>query len=153
MTSFIRNPEDFWAGAIFVAFGLAAVLIGQTYPMGTAGRMGPGYFPTVLGTLLGLIGLGSIVRSFFRKGEALERFAIKEAALILFGVLLFGVLVRGAGLVVSIILLVMISAYASSQFRFKSTLLLAFGATIFCVLIFVVALGLPMPVFGTWFGS
>lgn len=153
MASFIHKPKEFWSGIMFVAFGLAAVYIGQDYPFGTAGRMGPGYFPTVLGTLLGIIGLVSIVRSFFGKGEALERFAIKETALILFGVLLFGILVRGAGLVVSVILLVMISAFASSQFQLKSTILLAIGAAIFCVLIFSTALGLPMPAFGPWFGG
>lgn len=152
MTSFIQDPKEFWSGAIFAAFGLAAVAIGRDYPVGTAGRMGPGYFPIVLGALLGIIGLVAIARSLFRPGEALERFAVKEAALILSGVLLFGVLVRGAGLALSIPVMVLLSAYASSQFRLRSTLLLAGAATLFCALVFVAALGLPMPVFGAWFG-
>jgi len=48
----IKNPEDFWAGIMFLGFGVLAVYISQDYPMGTAMRMGPGYFPTYLGALL-----------------------------------------------------------------------------------------------------
>src|SRR5690606_24798392 len=87
--SFIRDPKDFWSGVMFLVFGLSAVLIGQDYEMGSAGRMGPGYFPVVLGGMLSLIGLVSVVRSFFHQGEGLGRFALKEAFLVLFAVLLF----------------------------------------------------------------
>ena len=97
--SFIRHPKDFWTGIIFLFFGLAAVIIGLDYPMGTAGRMGPAYFPTVLGGLLALIGAIAVVRSFLRTGEPVSKFHIKELVLILSAVLLFGFLMRGAGLV------------------------------------------------------
>ena len=43
--TFIRNPKDFWAGLVYIAFGVAAILIALKYPVGSAGRMGPGYFP------------------------------------------------------------------------------------------------------------
>lgn len=152
MPSLIRNPKDFWSGLIFVSFGLAAVIIGRDYSMGTAGRMGPAYFPTVLGGILTLIGLIAVVRSLVRPGEAIEKFAIKELILILLGVLVFGFIVRGAGLVPAIILLVMLSAYASVKFRVLPSLLLAVGLAVFAVLLFVKALGLPMPVIGPWFG-
>ena len=52
----IRSPRDLFAGALFVSFGLCAVLVGRDYPMGTALRMGAGYFPFVLGALLLLLG-------------------------------------------------------------------------------------------------
>src|SRR3546814_87740 len=64
MPSFIRHPKDFWTGVIFLFVGLAAVILGRDYTMGTAGRMGTAYFPTVLGGLLALIGLVAVVRSF-----------------------------------------------------------------------------------------
>lgn len=152
MPSFIRNPKDFWSGLIFFFFGLAAVIIGRDYAMGTAGRMGPAYFPTILGGLLAMIGLIAIGRSFFRRGEALEKLAYKQICLILAAIVLFGVIVRGAGLLPAIVLLVMLSAYASIRFRPVPALVLAAGLTVFSVLVFVKALGLPMPVLGPWLG-
>lgn len=68
----IRHPQDFWSGVMFMFFGLAAVIIGQDYPMGTAGRMGPAYFPVVLGGLLTLIGLATTLRSLWTRGEAIK---------------------------------------------------------------------------------
>ena len=52
--SLIRHPKDFYSGLIFIGFGLAAIIIGSNYAMGTAARMGPGYFPRILGILLQL---------------------------------------------------------------------------------------------------
>lgn len=136
---------------MFLFFGLAAVYIAQEYSMGSARRMGPAYFPVMLGWLLALIGFVSVVRSLLRPGESLERWALKEMFLILVSVALFAFLVRGAGLVVAIPLLVLVSSYASHQFQWKTTVVLAIGATAACVLLFVKALGLPMPIVGPWF--
>lgn len=152
MSSRIRNPRDFWSGIIFVIFGVAAVVIGDDYSMGTAGRMGPAYFPTVLGTLLAIIGGIAVARSLFRSGMSLEKFAVKELVLILGAVLLFGFLVRGAGLIVAVLTLILISAFASAKFRLLPTALLAIGLAIFAVLVFVKGLGLPMPMIGPWLG-
>jgi hypothetical protein len=137
---------------MFLAFGLAAVIIARDYTMGSAGRMGPAYFPTALGWILVAIGLTAIGRSLFAAGEALEKFSFKELVLILASVLLFGFVVRGAGLVVAIPLVILVSAYASTKFTWKASVGLAIGATVFCILLFVKALGLPMPIVGPWFG-
>jgi Tripartite tricarboxylate transporter TctB family len=150
--SFIRHPKDFWTGIIFLFFGLAAVIIGLEYQMGTAGRMGPAYFPSVLGGLLALIGLVGVLRSFVRKGEAVGKFYVKEIVLVLSAVLLFGFLMRGAGLVPATMVLILLSAYASPKFRWGEAVLLAVGLTIFTVAVFVKLLGLPMPMFGSCFG-
>jgi hypothetical protein len=152
LSSFIRNPKDFWSGVIFVIIGLAAVIIGRDYPMGTAGRMGPAYFPTILGGLLALVGLVSVVRSFIRHGEAIEKFAVKEAFMVLLAVVLFGVLVRGAGLAPAVVVLVLLSGYASPEFKWKPFIIVAIGLAIFSALVFVKGLGLPMPIFGPWLG-
>lgn len=153
MPSFIKHPKDFWSGIIFLFVGLAAIIIGRDYNMGTAGKMGPAYFPTILGGLLALIGLASTVRSLFREGEVLEKFAVKQTILILAGVLLFGFLIRGAGLVAAIYAVIMLSAYASSKFKLLHALALATGMTIFSVVVFVKLLGLPIAIFGPWFGG
>lgn len=153
MPSSIRHPKDFWTGIIFLIIGLAAVIIGRDYPMGTAGRMGPAYFPTILGGLLALIGLVAVIRSFFSDGEPIGKFAIKETILVVIGVLLFGFLIRGAGLVPAIFSIIMFSAYASSRFKWMHALALATGMTLFSVLVFVKLLGLPIAIFGPWFGG
>ncbi|WP_151636819.1 tripartite tricarboxylate transporter TctB family protein [Noviherbaspirillum aerium] len=153
MASFIRNPKDFWSGAIFIGFGLTAVFIGRDYSMGTAGRMGPAYFPTILGSLLALIGAIAVVRSMLTQGEGIARFTLKGLALVLGATILFGVLVRGAGLPIAIILMVMMSGLASIKFKVAPFLMVAVGMAIFCTLVFVKALGLPMPILGFWFGN
>ncbi len=154
MPAFIKHHKDFWTGVIFVFFGLAAIIIGLDYPMGTAGRMGPAYFPSVLGGLLALVGLAGIIRSFFREEEErMGRFAFKEAFFVLFAVVLFAFTVRGAGLVVAVMLIMMVSAFASSKFKLASSLAVSVGMTIFAVVVFIKALGLPLAIFGPWFGG
>ena len=100
MTALIRSPKDFWAGLLYAGFGAAAVLIARDYGMGSSSRMGPAYFPTVLGSLLLLIGLASLIRSFFAKGEPIGAIAWKGMFLVTLATVLFGVLLRPAGLVV-----------------------------------------------------
>lgn len=150
MPHLIKHPKDFWTGVIFLVFGLAAVFIGRDYAMGTAAKMGPAYFPTILGALLALIGGIAVLRSFKRKGEAIEKFHLKELFIVLSAVVLFGVLMRGAGLGPAAVVLIMLSAYASPQFKWHEALLLALGMAGFAVLVFVKLLGLPLQVFGPW---
>ncbi|MBC7501948.1 MAG: tripartite tricarboxylate transporter TctB family protein [Herminiimonas sp.] len=152
MPSFIRHPKDFWTGILFLFFGLAAIILGLEYQMGTAGKMGPAYFPSILGGLLALIGLIAVIRSFLHQGEPIEKFYLRELFLILIAVVLFGFLMRGAGLVPAVIVLIVMSAYASPKFRWGEVLLLAGGLAVFSVLIFVKLLGLPMPILGPWLG-
>ena len=152
MPSFIRHPKDFWTGIIFLFFGLAAIIIGLDYPMGSAGRMGPAYFPAVLGAMLSLVGLVGVIRSFLRNGEAISKFHIKELVIVLVAVLLFGFLMRTAGLIPATLVLVLLSAYASPKFSWGASIALAVGLAAFSVLMFVKLLGLPMPILGPWFG-
>ncbi len=67
----LRNPKDFWSGVMFAAIGFAFAIIVKVYeyPMGTASRMGPGYFPFVLGNALGVLGLVILLKSFLSDGE------------------------------------------------------------------------------------
>lgn len=153
MTLRILSPKDFWAGVLYVALGLSAIVIGREYAMGTALRMGPAYFPTVLGAVLALIGSISLVRSFLQPGEQVGNLALKPMILITVAILLFGFLVRGAGLVVVIPLLMIITAYGSIHFRWRASILLAIGMTAFCILVFSKGLGVTLPILGPWFGG
>ncbi|MEW6760603.1 MAG: tripartite tricarboxylate transporter TctB family protein [Pseudomonadota bacterium] len=150
MASIVRHPKNFWIGIIFIFFGLSAVYHAWELDMGTAGRMGPAYFPTVLGSLLALVGLLGVIRSFIGHGESIGKFHIKDIAVILGAVLLFGFLMRGAGLAVAAFVLIMVASWASKKFKLAPTLLLAVGLTVFAVVLFVKLLGLPMPIVGPW---
>lgn len=154
MATAIKNPKDFWTGVIYVAFGGAAFWIARDYGMGTASRMGPGYFPMVLAGLLMLIGAISLVHSFMKPGPPLGGFAVKASVLILGGVVLFGLLISRAGLLIALPTLVLLSAAGSEKFRFEWKAALGLIAlTAFCALVFVKGLGVPMPLLGTWFGA
>ena len=153
MNSLIRSPKDFCAALIYLAIGLGTIVIGRDYPMGTAFKMGPAYFPTVLAGLLSFIGVISLIRSFVRKGEPIPAFAWKPLVLIVAATIVFGLIVKGAGVAVALPLFVVMTAYASVKFRWVPTLVLAAGTTVFCVLVFVKGLGVPLPIIGRWFSS
>lgn len=153
MSSLIKHPKDFYAGLMYATIGAAAVLIARDYNLGSSVRMGPGYFPTILGCLLFIVGSISMVRGFTKRGEAIDAFAWRNLFLVLGSVVLFGLTVRGAGLLLSLILLVIVSAFASSEFKLKTTLILAVVSSSLSALIFVKWLGLPFAIIGTWFGA
>jgi hypothetical protein len=150
----IRNPRDFWAGAIYVALAVAVIWIGRNYQQGSSARMGPGYFPVVLGGILAIFGVVSIVRSFIRPGEPVEAIAWRPLGLVLGSVVLFGLLLDRAGVVVALACLIVVSASASRYSRVNMTSVAAMtGLVAFCVLVFVKGLGVPMPLLGSWFGG
>ncbi len=149
----IRSGKDFWTGLIYIFFGVSAILVARDYGMGTGGKMGPAYFPTILGSVLSAIGAFAVIRSFIVLGTPIGAFPFKGFALVSFSVLLFGFIVRGAGLAVALPLLVIISGSASSRFRWRPTLFIAAGLTIFCILVFLKGLGIPLPAIGPWFGG
>ena len=149
----IRSAKDFWSGLIYICLGSSAMIIARDYSMGTAVKMGPAYFPTILGGLLVLIGTISLIRSFVVTGTPISAFAFKGLFLIVGSTLLFGFLVRGAGLIVALPLLVIASAYASERFRWKPTMVMALGLTLFCILVFIKGLGVPLPIVGSWLGG
>ena len=68
----IRAPKDFWSGIMFIAFAAVAMLTARGYSLGSAGRMGPGYFPMLLGGALGLLGFILVARSLVIEGETIE---------------------------------------------------------------------------------
>lgn len=153
MNPISHNAKDFWAGLIYVGVGATAFFISRDYGMGTAVKMGPAYFPTLLSVLLMMVGTISIIRSFLKAGTPMGSFAAKGLLLVAASTLLFGLIVRGAGMAVALPLMVVISALASTRFNWRYALALAVGVTVFCILIFQVGLGIPLPILGTWFGE
>jgi hypothetical protein len=136
---------------IYLAMGVAGFVISREYSFGTAGRMGPGYFPNVIAGLLVLFGAISLGRSFLQSGEPIGSIPWKAMVLILGAVISFGFLLPTMGLVVAMVALVLLSAAASQKFRFEWGAVLGLvGLVIFCSVVFVKGLGVPMPLVGSW---
>ncbi|MGE5839876.1 MAG: tripartite tricarboxylate transporter TctB family protein [Deltaproteobacteria bacterium] len=153
MNPIARNAKDFWTGLIYLFVGSGALIISRDYDMGTAVKMGPAYFPTLLSVLLMVIGIISVLRSFFKSGSPIGVVAWKGLVLIVASTLLFGMIVRGAGLLLALPVLVIVSASASARFSWKTSLAEAVGITVFCIVIFLKGLGVPLPILGSWFGN
>jgi hypothetical protein len=142
----IRAPKDFWSGVMFCGFAAVAVFAARGYSLGSAGKMGPGYFPLLLGGLLGVLGVVLIARAVVLDGEPLPRFHIWPLAIIAAAVCLFGVLIEWFGLVVALAVLTLLSAWAGRQFRWREALALALALIVFSIGVFVYALGLSLNV-------
>jgi hypothetical protein len=150
----IRNPRDFWAGVLYLALAIFVIWIGRDYQQGTSARMGPGYFPVALGSVLAIFGAVSIGRSFIRAGEAISAFAWRPLFLVLGSTLLFALLLTRAGVLIALPCLIVVSALASRNSRLDVTSIAALiGLVAFCVAVFVKGLGVPMPLIGSWFGG
>jgi len=142
----IRAPKDFWSGVMFCSFAAVAIFAARGYSLGSAGRMGPGYFPLLLAGLLAALGAALIARSVVVSGEPLSRFQVLHLVLIAAAVCLFGVLIEPVGLVISLAVLTLMADLSGGQFRLMETLTLAAVLIVFSVGVFVYALGLPLNV-------
>jgi len=148
----IKNHKDFWSGLMFMAFGLAVIAISRHYPFGNTIRMGAGFFPMVLASLLAILGLFITLRSCLTKRrEQIDALSLKPLALVITATALYGLLVQEAGFLAITFVCVLISAKASIKGSWPSQLVLASGTTLCCLLIFIQGLGLPLAVLGSWF--
>ena len=144
----IRHQKDFWSGVMFLAVGLAFVGLARNYELGTAQRMGPGYFPTALGALLAVLGLIVAIKGLAREepGGDIARFHFGPLAVVLGAVALFALLLRPAGLVAALLVLIGVSAYASHEFRLREIVPLAAFLVVLVLAVFVWGLGLVIPI-------
>ncbi len=145
MNADIRNNKDFWAGAMLIAVGAVAVVIARDYPFGNAFRMGPGYFPSVLGGILTLFGLALLVRGL-RNHEPIAGGWSPRALIVLpASFVLFGFLMDRAGFVPALVVLIFGAAAGGTEFKFVEVAALTIVLTALSVLIFIWGLGLPYP--------
>ena len=142
----IRHPKDFVAGLIFIAFGIAAIAIGSEYALGTAARMGPGYFPRILGILLILLGAALSLRALRLQGTRIPAWKWRPTLIVLGSVVLFGLIVTRLGLVLSTIVLIVLSSAASHEFRLKEASVSAVLLAALAVGVFVIGLKLLLPI-------
>jgi Tripartite tricarboxylate transporter TctB family len=139
------TSKDFWGGLMLIAVGVAAVLIARGYPFGTALRMGPGYFPTILGGVLTLFGLYLVAKSL-RHSEAIEGgWSLRAMIVLPLSLVLFGILMDRAGFIPALMVLIFGSAAASREFKLVEVAALTVFLIVFCVAVFIWGLGLPYP--------
>jgi hypothetical protein len=141
----LRNNRDFWAGVMLILIGAASILIAHAYPFGSTMRMGPGYFPSLLGGILALFGTYVLIIGL-RRGEKITVHCSTRALIVLpVSLIAFGLLMNHAGFIPAMAVLVFGSASAGQDFKFVEVLLLTFILTGLSVAIFIWGLGLPYP--------
>lgn len=141
----LRDPQDFWSGVLFIVIGLGFAFIARTYSLGTANRMGPGFFPFYLGLIMAGLGVAILVISFRKEGQPVGRFYWKPIFFVLGSIVLFGVFLKAVGMLVAGFFLVLGSSLGGDEFKLKGVLILAACLVAFCALVFVIGLKLPIP--------
>jgi putative tricarboxylic transport membrane protein len=149
----IKSPKDFWAGVMFVGFGLFfAVWATFNYQMGTAVRMGPAYFPTVLGGLLAVLGVFVLLAGLSIEGPPVPKMSMRPLVLISVACVIYGYTMKPLGLVGATAALVFLSAFGGHEFNWKEVTILYVVLIVFSVLVFVKGLTLPFPLWPAMFG-
>lgn len=155
----IGHVKNFWGGMLFIIIGGAFALIarglklGDTvllagYTMGTPARMGPGFFPFYLGVILAALGVliaWTGMRVHPGDEGRVEKFHWKPIITVLGSVVGFGLLLKPVGMLIAGVLLVLGASLGSDEFNFRKILVLAIILAVFCALVFVVGLKLPIP--------
>lgn len=144
------DPTNGACGAIFVAAGLFFGYQSLGQEIGTAFRMGPGYFPLVLSGILIVLGAIITVQATRVAGEPIGAIAWRGMFFILPAPIFFGLTVRGLGFVPSLFITALIAAFASQRMRPGTAIIVALALTIFSTIVFSYALGLPFQRFGPW---
>ena len=142
----IRNPKDFWSGVLFVVLGIATIALASKYTLGSAARMGPGYFPRILGILLIVLGAILALRAMRTVGPPMPPFRWRPLIVVLGSVVLFGAIVRTVGVALSTVLLIVTASAASHEFRPREALIAGVLLAALAVGVFVVGLQLQLPI-------
>ena len=143
----IRSVKDFSAGVMFVVIGGMFGIGANQYPMGTAVRMGPAYFPSILGWGTVALGLFVLFESFFVDEDPPAPVLWRPVILVLASVMLFGALVNTGGLITATAVQIIVSALGGHEFKWKEAIISALLMSISVWAIFDKALGLPFKLF------
>jgi hypothetical protein len=137
--------QDFWAGLLFAAFGIAAIVIARGYKLGSAAHMGPAYMPIAVGVLLVLFGSALTARSLLRGSLRVGELAWFAAALVLIGILVFAFFVRSIGLAITTILVAIACRVAGRYWDWPANVILALALAVMMAAIFIFGLNMSLP--------
>ena len=144
----IKSQEDFLAGLMFIAFGIFAIVVARDYPMGSAMRMGPGYFPTYLGAIMVVIGAIITLMSTKIPGGKVSGFAWRPVIALFTAFLVYGVAMEhNFGFIPSIAIVVIIASFSVKDFRPLELGLLTGVLVLGTTALFIWGLELPYPLF------
>ncbi|MSP48551.1 MAG: tripartite tricarboxylate transporter TctB family protein [Alphaproteobacteria bacterium] len=141
----IKSPQDAGAGVFLLAIAGLAFWLGSDLPVGSLRQLGPGMFPRVLAVLVGIVGAIILLDAMLEQGAGLGRWPLRAPLFVLGAAIAFGFAIRPLGLVVAAPLVMVIGAYASPETRWREVLIFGGAMTVFCVGLFKLALGLPIP--------
>ena len=144
----VNKPKDLILGIIFLLTSIFVISVATGYDIGTTRQMGPGYLPVVMGICLGAIAIILIGRSFLGAREPYEPFSIRPTMYVLGAALLFAILIRPLGLLITIFLLVASAALADGRRELIPIVTLAAIISVGATLLFPLALGQQIPVMG-----
>lgn len=153
----IKSQKDFFSGLMFMGVGVAFAWGATTYNVGEGARMGPGYFPLMLGILMAILGAVIAFKALVIEvegGDRIGKWAWKPLIFIILANLIFGVLLGGlpsiklpaSGMIIAIYALTFISSMAEGGWKFKNTFILASVLAAGSYIAFVLALKLQFPV-------
>jgi hypothetical protein len=134
---------DLLSGLGLIGLGVFGIGYGWRYAFGTAARMGPGFYPRLVGLALVAVGAALVARSVVKKPDELGMIELRPVTLVLLGTVLFGLLIERAGLVVATVLLIVLARLADRDFRPVEVLLLCLGLVLFAGVVFWYGFALP----------
>ena len=146
----LRRNKDFLSGLHFIGIGALGIYLAQDYPMGTALRMGPGYFPIVLSSVIILFGIYCLIQGLLKPERIEANWSLRALVILPVATVIFGVLMEHFGFIPALIALIFVAATASREFKFLEVLILAVVLTAACWALFIYGLGLPYPLFTGW---
>ncbi len=151
----IKHQQDFFSGLMFLAFGVAGMILSRGYELGTAQRMGAGYFPFMISAILAALGLIIVAQAVLskKKGGEIEKTSFPIIALILGSVVVFALLLNTLGLVAAIVGVIFVSSYASDEFRWRTAATSAVVLAVAALVVFVWGLGLQFPIWPVFIHS
>jgi len=142
----VKNPQDFWAGILFIAFGGLALWLGRDYAMGNLAKIGPGFLPVLLS--IGLLGVGSVLalRALAADGPPIEKSQVVPQFFILAAIAVFAFGIERFGLALTVAAVAVTASFARRGMHLLAVIALAIGLAVLCVLLFVQLLGQPFMV-------
>jgi putative tricarboxylic transport membrane protein len=153
MPSFVKSQKDFLAGLLFVVIAVVFGIGILELPIGTAFRMGPGYFPMMLAGLLAVLGAVIMFNGMRAEDEPIRNFAWRGLINIVLPVVFFGATLKGLGFILSLGLTIFFTSLASSKFKVWVALVNVAVLVFFSWMIFIWGLNLPIPIWGPWVGG